>query len=114
MPENSEPDVCKTFTLLADMNKTMSVFHPVLRNYLDSTCVLIGQQVCFHSAMKHENDVSDMIGCLQVVRIYSFMKERKLYIHASYIVFLFVVSKINTAGLIKSFLPRVRKLSHLP
>ena len=20
-------------------------------------CVLIGQQVCFHSAMKHENDV---------------------------------------------------------
>ena len=31
----------------------------------------------------------NMIGCLQVVRIYSFMKEIKLYIRASYIVFLF-------------------------
>ena len=39
-------------------------------------CVLIGQQVCFHSAMKHENDVA-MIGCLQVVRSYSLMKEMK-------------------------------------
>ena len=26
-------------------------------NSLDSTCSLIGQQVCFHSAMKHKNDV---------------------------------------------------------
>ena len=26
--------------------------------------------------MKHENDVSDMTGCLQVVRIYIFMKEK--------------------------------------
>ena len=32
----------------------------------------------------------DMIGCLQVFRIYSFMKEIKVHIHASYIVFLFV------------------------
>ena len=30
-------------------------------NNLDSTCVLIGQQVCFHSAMKHENDVSNVV-----------------------------------------------------
>ena len=28
----------------------------------NSTCVLIGLQVCFHSAMKHENDVSNMVG----------------------------------------------------
>ena len=26
-------------------------------------------QVCFHGATKHENEVNDMIGCLQVVRI---------------------------------------------
>ena len=24
-------------------------------------CVMIGQQVCFHSAMKHENDMSSMV-----------------------------------------------------
>ena len=40
---------------------------------------LIGQQVCFHSAMKHKNDVNNMIGFLQVVKMYSFMKEIKLY-----------------------------------
>ena len=39
--------------------------------------------------MNHENDVSNVVGCLQVVRIYSFMKELK-YTRASYIVFLFV------------------------
>ena len=39
--------------------------------------------------------MSNMIGCLRVVRIYSFMKEIKLYIRASYIVFLFVKSKTN-------------------
>ena len=37
----------------------------------------MGLQVCFHSAIKHENDVSNMVGCLQVVRIYGFMKEIK-------------------------------------
>ena len=36
---------------------------------MDSTCVLIGLQVCFHSAMKLENDVSNLIHCLQAVRI---------------------------------------------
>ena len=62
-------------------------------------CVLIGQQVCFHSAMKHKNDASNLIGYLQVVRIYSFMKEIKLYILASYIVLLFV--KMETNNFIK-------------
>ena len=47
---------------------------------VDTTCVLIGQQVCFHSAMKHENDVSNnyMAGCLQNVRIYNFIKEMRI------------------------------------
>ena len=49
-----------------------------------------GQQVCFHSTMKDENTVIDMTWCLQIVRNYSFMKEIKLYMHVSYIVFLFV------------------------
>ena len=31
-----------------------------------------------------------MVGCLQVMRIYGFMKEIKVYIRDSYIVFLFV------------------------
>ena len=42
-----------------------------------STCILIGQQMCFQNAMKHENDVSNSFCCLQVVRIYSFIKELK-------------------------------------
>ena len=45
------------------------------KNNLDSTCVLIAQQLCFHNASKHETDASDMIDCLYVVRIYSFMKK---------------------------------------
>ena len=45
--------------------------------------------------MKYEWDVSDMIDCLQVVRIYSFMKEIKLYKRASYIDFLVVKSETN-------------------
>ena len=44
----------------------------------------------FCSAMKHENDVSNMVGCIQVVRIYSFMKEIKVFIRASYIIFFYV------------------------
>ena len=39
--------------------------------------------------MKHKNYVKDTIVCLQVRRIYSFVKEIKLYIFASFIVFLF-------------------------
>ena len=45
--------------------------------------------------MKLENDVSNMVGCLQVVRIYSLMKEIKVYIRASYIISLFVKIKNN-------------------
>ena len=45
--------------------------------------------------MKHENDVCNMVGRLQVVRIYSFMKEIKVYISALYIVFLFVKTENN-------------------
>ena len=58
-------------------------------------CVLIGLLVCFHCAMKHENDVSNVIDCLQVVRIYSFMKAIDLYLPASCIIFLFVKSSNN-------------------
>ena len=43
-------------------------------NNLDITCVLIGQ-VCFYSAIKHENDVNDTIGCFEVVKIYIFKKK---------------------------------------
>ena len=45
--------------------------------------------------MKHENDVSNMVDCLQVVKIYSFMKEIKIYIKISNIVFLFVKTENN-------------------
>ena len=31
------------------------------KHNLDSTWVLIGQQACFHSAMKNENDVSNVV-----------------------------------------------------
>ena len=34
--------------------------------------------------------MSNIVGCLQVVRIYSFIKGFKVYICASYIAFLFV------------------------
>ena len=54
---------------------------------MDSTWILTGQHVCFHSAMKYKNDLTDMIGCILVVRIYSFIKEIKIYVHALYIVF---------------------------
>ena len=67
-----------------------------MKDNLDSKYVLIGLQVCFHSAIKHENDVNDMIGCLRVLRIYSFMKEIKLYKRVSYIVFLFVKTGNNS------------------
>ena len=46
----------------------------------------------FHSAIKK---MTRAIGWLQVVRIYSFMKETKLYKRASHIAFLFVKSETN-------------------
>ena len=54
--------------------------------------------------MKHENDVSDMIGCLKVVRIYNFIKETKLYIHASYIFFVVKSENNNLIKIIKHVL----------
>ena len=45
--------------------------------------------------MKHENGVSNMVGCLQVVKIYSFMKNIEVYKRASYIALLFVKTKNN-------------------
>ena len=45
--------------------------------------------------MMHENDVSNMVGCFQVVRIYSFMKEIKVSIRASYLGFLFAKTENN-------------------
>ena len=56
----------------------------ITKNF-DIKCILTSQRVCFQRAMKHENYVSNMIGCLQVVRIYSFMKEIRLYSHALFI-----------------------------
>ena len=61
--------------------------------------------MCFHSAMKFGNGVSDMGLCLQIVKFYSYVKLVTLYIRASYIVFLFVKSKnINFIKEIKHFL----------
>ena len=74
------PNFCNKITLL---------------NNWDSKCVLIGR-VCFHNAMKQESEITDMIGCFtQIVRIYSFIKEIKIYVRTSYIVFLFVKSENN-------------------
>ena len=56
---------------------------------------MIGLKVCFHSAMKHKNYVSNVVGLLQVVRIYNFMKEMTLYSRASYIVFFFAKTENN-------------------
>ena len=39
--------------------------------------------------------MSNMIGCLKVVRIYSLMLEIEVYISTSYIVFLFVNMENN-------------------
>ena len=82
-------------------------------------CVSIGQLVCFHTSVqtptqvhftdvvmtwsepgyevglcKAQNDVNDTVGCLHVVRTYSFKKDIKLYILASYIAFSLLRRKI--------------------
>ena len=68
-----------------------------LWNNLDSTWVLIGPQVCFHSAMKHGNDVSNMV--YSVSKLWevtvSWKKLKYTYIRALYIVFLFVKTENN-------------------
>ena len=87
---------------------------------------LIGLQVCFHIAMKHENDLSNVVGSLQVLRIYSFMKEIKVYTRALYNVFLFAETENNNlikeityvlraviAGLVKTSAKFVRILQQL-
>ena len=65
--------------------------------------LLICQQVRFHSAMKHENDVTHIIGSLQVVKTYSFMKEIELYLRALCVVFLSVKLENNFKKEIKHF-----------
>ena len=55
--------------------------------------------------MKHKNDVSDVIGFLQLVKIYSLLNETKLYNQALYIVFFFVeLENINFTKRIKYIL----------
>ena len=44
--------------------KGITVKKKRLSNNLDSTCVLISQQLCFHSARKHENDVSKLVASI--------------------------------------------------
>ena len=39
--------------------------------------------------MMRKDDEGDMIGCLQVVRIYTVLWKKEIYTHASYIAFLF-------------------------
>ena len=42
--------------------------------------------VCFHDIMKDEKDLSDIIGCLQVVRIYSFnIWKKQNYTYMNYV-----------------------------
>lgn len=66
---------------------------------------LLGQQMCFLKVMKHKNDVSDVIGFLQLVKIYSLLNETKLYNQALYIVFFFVeLENINFTKRIKYIL----------
>ena len=48
-----------------------------------------------YSAIKHENDTSNMIGCLHVVRIYKFKKGIKEYIRASNIFFPYAKTENN-------------------
>ena len=45
--------------------------------------------------------LTNMVGYLQVVRIYSFMKKIKVYIRTSYIIFLFIIKMENNYNLIK-------------
>ena len=52
-------------------------------------------RVCSHSTIKCVNDVSNMVGSLQVVRIYSFIIEIKGPTCASYIIFPFVKTENN-------------------
>ena len=70
--------------------RMVNVLDRNLWNNLDINCVLIGLQVCCHNPLNHENDVSKMVACLKVVRIYGFATEIIVYMRASYCIFLFV------------------------
>ena len=61
---------------------------------------------CGFIALWSTKMTSNMVGCLQVVRIYSFMKEIKVYIRASYIVFLFVNNENN------NFIKEIKHVVH--
>ena len=56
--------------------------------------------MCFHwstsvfYAMKQENDARNIVGSLQIVKMYTFMKVIKLYILALYSIFLFVKTEV--------------------
>ena len=65
---------------------------------------LVYKCIFIDSVMKHENNLSIMVGCLQVVSVYSFMKEIKAYKHALIIVFLFLKMKNNFIKEIKHVL----------
>ena len=56
--------------------------------------------------MKHENDASNVVGCLQVVRIYSFIKEIKVYTGASQVVVFFVKTENN------NFIKEIKNVLH--
>ena len=58
---------------------------------------LIGQQVCFHSTMKHENDVSNVVW---LSPLWEFT------VSTSYIVFLFVITENN------NFIKEIKHVVH--
>ena len=60
---------------------------------------MIGQRKFFIALWR-----SNMVGCVQVVRIYSFMREIKVYIWALYIIFLFKTENNNFIKEIKHVL----------
>ena len=66
---------------------------------MDSLCIMTGQQVCFHSAIKHANDVSNMV----ISKLWGFTVSWKKFKYCIlcivYTVFLFV--KIENSNFIK-------------
>ena len=60
-------------------------FNCKLKNNLDRTCFLIGLQVCFHSAMKHENDQQELYCWLSPNCENLQFHERKKTIHLNFV-----------------------------
>ena len=46
---------------LINMKNWLSIFRCSLLSFINIWIVLMDLQVCFHSALKHENDASDMV-----------------------------------------------------